>query len=360
LYAALAAARQGWEVDLFERRRVGEGIVCGECIFDALGVLERPSGGVLRDVTVIVLQAFQAYRFPAGRYRRLWMMDRAAWQRDLARQAIQGGVVLREGQRVAPRDIPRLCERYDGVIDGSGAPSVASRAFGFARSYLEGCLLAYQVVLEGDFSSLSPAIKAAFLPDLPHEVMPGYSWVFPRDEATANVGVGCFRPGNGRFPVDLKGLLREVLRREGLAGAPVLRRGGGLIPGRVLPRLAYGNLLLVGDAAGLTSPLHGGGMDMACLSGALAVQALARGLSGTEGYRARLLDCIREKEAMEAVMIRKLRTLDFAGLDRLLKAAAVPDPLLRARAALEHGDLLLASWRWLRRRQEGLPPLSGG
>jgi flavin-dependent dehydrogenase len=31
LYAALAAAGQGLQVDLWEKGRVGEGIVCGEC-----------------------------------------------------------------------------------------------------------------------------------------------------------------------------------------------------------------------------------------------------------------------------------------------------------------------------------------
>ncbi len=45
LYAALAAAEKGMTADLYEKRRVGEGIVCGECIFDdvcpKIGVLER-------------------------------------------------------------------------------------------------------------------------------------------------------------------------------------------------------------------------------------------------------------------------------------------------------------------------------
>ena len=43
----------------------------------------------------------------------------------------------------------------------------------------------------------------------------------------------------------------------------------------MLDRLIYDNILLVGDAAGLTSPLHGGGIDMAVISGEEAAKSIA-------------------------------------------------------------------------------------
>ncbi|MDQ5986605.1 MAG: Thiamine thiazole synthase [Syntrophus sp. SKADARSKE-3] len=356
LYAALAAARQGMETHLFEKGQVGDGVICGECIFDSLGIMKKPGKGLLHRVDDIVLQAEHTYRLAAGRHRNLWMMDRILWQRDLAEQAVEAGVTLHEGINIRAERYRAFTEDYDWIIDASGAPSVTSRAFGFSGDYFRKFMMAYQVVVSGDFSVLLPAIKAVFLRDLPKEVMPGYYWVFPKDEGTANVGVGCSAREGHRFDVDLKTLLAGVLEREGLSGQAILKKGGGLIPARILPELVYGRVLLVGDAAGLTSPLHGGGIDLACLSGVLAVEAITNGRPGADLYRRRLIGYLREKSAMEGFVIAKMRTLRFEQWDTLLHAAAVPQNILRAKAALQHTDLLLAAWKWLRKKGRNAPP----
>jgi digeranylgeranylglycerophospholipid reductase len=284
------------------------------------------------------------------------MMDRSLWQRDLAEQAVSAGVTLHEGVNVRAEQYRAFTKDYDWIIDASGAPSVTSRAFGFSREYFKKYMMAYQVVVSGDFSALLPAIKAVFLRDLPKEVMPGYYWVFPRDAGTANVGVGCSVRAGHRFDTDLKTLLADILEREGLSGQPILKKGGGLISACILPNLVYDRILLVGDAAGLTSPLHGGGIDLACLSGVLAVEAITKGHPGVDFYRRRLIGHLREKSAMEGLVIRKMRTLRFEQWDDLLHAAAVPQNILRARAALHHTDLLLAAWKWLRKKGKNAPP----
>src|SRR5512133_4070603 len=100
LYAALAAAGRNIRVDLFEKRKVGEGIVCGECIFDSLRIMPRPGRGLLRPVDELVLQGRHSYTFPLSRHRPLWMLDRKTWQQDLARQARDRGVVIHENAGV--------------------------------------------------------------------------------------------------------------------------------------------------------------------------------------------------------------------------------------------------------------------
>ena len=352
LYAALEAAKHGMQVDLFEKGRIGDGIICGECIFDSLGIMAEPGKGLLHPVEAIVLQAQKTYRLSVKHYRSLWMMDRAVWQRDLAEQAAARGVRIREEEPIAPSRLPSVRQAYDWVIDTSGAPSATSRAYGFAGAYFQKYMLACQVVVEGDFSSLMPAIKAVFLPELPPEARPGYYWVFPRNARVANVGVGCAAPDAGRFTIRLKELLNRVLDMEGLSDKAVVKRGGGFIPAQILPQLIYDNIVLAGDAAGLTSPLHGGGIDLACFSGVLAVSAIARGKPGVADYGNRLMDYLREKMAMEAIMIEKMRALSFPEFDDLLRAAAVRGTLIRTKAALRHPDLLLASWKWLRKRTD--------
>ena len=156
------------------------------------------------------------------------------------------GVTLSERQKVRPAHLKEMQNAYDWIIDASGGPSVTSRNYGFSNDYFPGALIAYQAVLSGDFSRLAPAIKAVFLPDLPKEAVPGYYWVFPKDHDRANVGVVCTAGYNGRLSLNLKELLREVFNREGLRHCAVAREGGGMIPTRILPRLVYDNILLVG------------------------------------------------------------------------------------------------------------------
>ncbi len=70
LYAALTAARQNIQVDLFEKRKIGEGII------DSLGIMAQPGKGLLHPVQESILQEQGQYVFPLGRYRNLWMLDR--------------------------------------------------------------------------------------------------------------------------------------------------------------------------------------------------------------------------------------------------------------------------------------------
>jgi len=352
LYAALAAAERGFRTDLFEKRAIGEGIVCGECIFDSLGIMSRPGRGLLHPVEEVVLNGRERHTLAIGRYRKLWMMDRGSWQEGLAEAAAARGVRLEVQTKIDPGRLRRMQRDYDWIIDASGAPSVTSRAYGFSGRYLEDGLVAYQAVLRGDFSALWPRIAVGFIPDLPPERQPGYAWIFPKDARRANCGViyTMRGPRRGGDP-DLKTLLADFLQAEGLAGTEILKTGGGIVPGRILPCLLYDRILLAGDAAGLTSPLHGGGIDLACLSGVLAVEALADGAPGAERYRPRLMGCVRRKLAVEALAIRKMRTLDFDAFDALLGGVASQSNLRRVRTALRHPALAYATLKWLFRRE---------
>jgi len=241
---------------------------------------------------------------------------------------------------------------YDWIIDASGAPCVTSRLYSFQAAYFHEYLLAYQFVLGGDFSALMPRLKFAFFEDLPARLQPAYYWVFPKDAQSANVGVVCSMRGSpGGHGPDLKKLLADVLCREGLQEYGIIEKGGGVATSRIMPRLVYDNIILAGDAAGLTSPLHGGGIDLACLSGVLAVEALADGDSGTEGYRPRLMGYVRRKLAVEALAIRKMRTLDFDAFDALLGGVCSRSNLRRAATALRHPALALATLKWLLHRE---------
>ena len=136
--------------------------------------------------------------------------------------------------------------------------------------------------------------------------------------------------------------------------ATVLSRGGGLIPASILPDLVHENIILVGDAAGLTSPLHGGGIDLACISGVLAVEAIIKGKQSVAAYRDNLLALMKDKITLETLIIKKMRRLSFGDFDDLLQAATVRKPWIRMKVSFRHPDLLIAAWRWLRRKSRDL------
>ena len=93
---------------------------------------------------------------------------------------------------------------------------------------------------------------------------PGYiGWVVPGVGIT-QVGLAVHRDARADMP-------RFVARIDplfGLAGRPVLDKRGGVIPiGGLLRRFHTDRALLIGDAAGMVSPLTAGGIHNAYCSG---------------------------------------------------------------------------------------------
>ncbi|MBN1381875.1 MAG: NAD(P)/FAD-dependent oxidoreductase [Deltaproteobacteria bacterium] len=355
LYAALAAVKQNISVDLYEKKQVGEGICCGECLFDSLGIMPQLGEGLLHPVREVILKGRDHYGINMSRRRKLWMLDRKTWQQGLAKQAVAQGICLFEQTEITPDRLLAMQKDYDWIIDGSGAPSITSRAYHFSREYFRDYMAAYQVVLKGDFSALWPRIKVGFISDLPAELQAGYYWIFPKDERHANTGVVCtVHEIQDKERLQLKKRLANVLIDEKLTGAEIIESGGGMASVRILPRLVFDNIILIGDAAGLTSPLHGGGIDMACFSGALAVSFLTDGSQDVGEYQKSLTASLEDKLNLEATAVQKMKALNFCDFDKLLAGVTSQRNTIRAKTALRHPDLLYATYRWLEKKVE--PP----
>ncbi len=340
LTASLELLRQGHAVTLYERGGIGENICCGECLFDSFGLLGSPPPAVSSPVRRLLFRIEREHERPLRNFERLWMVDRSCWQRDLARQAVELGLHLRENTPVRAAELQELAGRYDYVVDASGAPSVTSAAYGFAGEYLDGCSVAVQQVVRGNFADLRGALKVGFLPEIY-----GYYWIFPKDDRLANVGVGLHISAVRRGR-NLWALLAEVLAREGLEGAQVMKRGGGILPAQIVSHAVRGNILLVGEAAGLTSPLHGEGMDLACVSARLAAQAIVAGETGH--YDAKLRELVAAKWRKERMIVDYWQSLKFHQFDNLVRAICTEDKWLFARTTLKSPALMQHAWQWLR------------
>jgi len=315
LFAAAEAAGKGLDVTLMEKGKIGENIRCAEGFFDVLKLLGKPSAGVRFKVETIVFEALSTYKFDS-RCLNLWMIDRSTWQKELSERAALKGVKIMENSPVSPQDLQNLKTKYDFIIDASGAPPVTSRLLGFYGFYGQNSGKTIQYLVEGDFSHLANSIKVGLLPDFW-----GYYWVFPKgkDEhgsQTANVGIGNFAPD---FRTGLRDMLKDVLKKEKLDNEnyKVIKKLGGICPTLMPDRLVYDNIMLVGDAAGLTSPLHGGGIDMAVLSGMACAKALPE---NPGSYETNLRNLLFRRLYFEHMLVRAWRKRNLEHVDKILSA----------------------------------------
>lgn len=104
----------------------------------------------------------------------------------------------------------------------------------------------------------------------------GWAWVFPKKN-TLNVGIGSFNPTN------LKPKLDAFVKKIGLNKNKILEVNGGLIPLHgPISQIYKDNVLFVGDAAGHTNPVSGGGIPASMFDGKLAAEVVADELSNSK------------------------------------------------------------------------------
>ena len=118
-------------------------------------------------------------------------------------------------------------------------------------------------------------------------LLPGYGWIFPCGDGTANLGLGILNSSAAFQNIDYKDSMRRWLANtdpalgfteENLVGGPI--RSAALPMGfNRKPHYTRG-VLLVGDAGGMVNPFNGEGIDYALEAGHMAaetaIQALAR------------------------------------------------------------------------------------
>ena len=197
--------------------------------------------------------------------------DTADLLRWLAREARRGGARMLFGTRFEG------AERVDGgfrltghniqaryILGADGARSRVARHFGLGRNtrFLAG--------LEREYEDL--AYDKRFLHCfLDSRLAPGYlAWVAP-GPGVDQVGLAA---SFGARP-DLEGFLACTERIFGFERGRVVERRAGRIPsGGLVDPIAAPGIMLVGDAAGMVSPMTGGGIRLAFHFGRRAAQAI--------------------------------------------------------------------------------------
>lgn len=104
----------------------------------------------------------------------------------------------------------------------------------------------------------------------------GYAWIYPTGDDSAKVGVGVTGAKSPRT------CLETFIRRSGAAdrldGWVIEYITGTLPVGGLREKLCFGNVLLVGDSAGMADPITGAGINNAMLAGEIAGNTITEAL----------------------------------------------------------------------------------
>jgi flavin-dependent dehydrogenase len=270
--------------------------------------------------------------------------DTAGVLRWMAQEAERAGATLMYGRKFTGATeyergiaMPELDLHARYLIGADGAKSRVAEQFGLSQNtrFLAG------MELECEPLGVDHRFLHCFADS---RIAPGYiAWVVPGVNGT-QIGVAARRP----VKPDLHALLERVRGLCDLKDIRVVERRSGLIPtGGTLHNIGRGRVMLIGDAAGMVSPVTGGGIYTALHFGRRAAQLVSDWLCDLGPHPVALL----KREAPQFRLKRLMRAaLDLAPPNMLINAMLMTAPAralaqrlyFHARAG-DGGDF--AAWR---------------
>ncbi|MCX6771035.1 MAG: NAD(P)/FAD-dependent oxidoreductase [Candidatus Micrarchaeota archaeon] len=287
-YAALTAAKAGVSVVVLEEHEaIGQPVHCGECLSQAackrLGIT-LPDEAISREVKGIRLifpDKTASFITEPG-----YTLEKDKFEQWLSLEATKAGAAYKLKSRVA------ALEREEGgwhvtttageyfarlIIDASGVDSAASKLLNFNPPQKTVVGLQYemeQVDVEGEMMDFLLWPRLA-----PH----GYLWVIPKKDGRSNVGLVTNDAPRTRE------LLEKFVDEYGLKEKKRNKAFGGRIPaGGPVAKTFDDGIMLIGDAAGFTSPMFEGGTSLSMTSGKFAAEVAAEALKKNDVSKAAL------------------------------------------------------------------------
>lgn len=274
---AINTAKNGLKTLVFEEHKtIGEPVHCGECLSGL--ALERQKLVLPEKVISKKVKGVRII-FPNNKSHLVTepgvVLEKHLFEQWLAKKAVQEGAEILLDHKVL--DLKKEGTKWNLktnhgeieakiVIDASGVQSVVSQKTGL-NSRFES-VVGIQHEIEGIPND--GYLDFHLWPDLAPE---GYCWAIPKSNNRANVGLVTNQKNKA------KEFCNEFIERKGWQEKTVVKTFGGLIPasGPVKKTFSDG-LLLIGDAAGFTSPMFEGGTQLGLQSGRFAAQAAVKAI----------------------------------------------------------------------------------
>ncbi|HEV8594649.1 MAG TPA: NAD(P)/FAD-dependent oxidoreductase, partial [Thermoplasmata archaeon] len=347
-YAAAGGART---LLIEKRQEIGSPVRCGEGIarhfldecaiaFDKKWVAQEVSGAKVISPNGSAFKIDERY---AGNEVGL-VLERDAFDKALAKDAAKAGSdiwvktsavgLMRDNGTVTGVRVKRLNEEFNieagCVVAADGFESQVGRWAGIKTLMKMADITG---TLQYRLTNIDPDA------DFPHycefylgnDVAPaGYIWVFPKDECTANVGIGVSLD-RLKTKMDIK-----VYLDRWIANDPRMKRAqfldmvtGGVSTSPPIPETVGNGIAVVGDAARMIDPITGGGIGNGCRAGRILGEVLAACTEAGDfskaalqpyekGWRAEL-----EEQLWRNWMAKnKLTTLSDATFDKIISTLA--------------------------------------
>ena len=287
--AAIAGARGGASVLVFDKAPYGRDKVCGD------GLTPR-AVGALNELKIDLEDAHRidGLRMIAGKKIReldwpktaRFPAHGAVWPRrrldaaliDAATEA--GAEVIWETEALPIIDGGRVTGvtaggrqyRADMVVVAAGAPGQVARMLGAERDRDEPFGIAIRTYAETPRHADRHLEACLTLRDEHGTAVPGYGWMFPAGDGTVNIGVGALSTMKNFKKLNLNNLLasyRTLVEPTWHIGPNLERPRAWRLPMSAQKRHGPG-WVAIGDAAGLVNPMNGEGIDYGLESGILA------------------------------------------------------------------------------------------
>ncbi len=271
LEAAKRMQQRGWKTALVEEHpTVGDPVACTGLI-SASGVAEL---GIRKEVEEVLMNKVHGAQIFSHNHEMIeikksetvaYVVDRAGFDRVLAREAVEAGVELKTGTRMIDIRNETVFLEHRGrgellkskvVVGADGVNSRTRKIMGINTTAAD-FVHAYQVDATGKFN---PHFVQLFFGDYAKNF---FAWIVPESETRARVGLAST---SGNIRKDF-----NVFASEKNLGTEFCDMCSSLIPiGEPLKTVAKDNMLLVGDAAYQTKATSGGGIVTGMLAGRIA------------------------------------------------------------------------------------------
>ena len=210
------------------------------------------------------------------------LMDSTMFMEPILENGAVAGIVAKRGSE-------KVELRSKVVIDASGFHGVIRKKLpqmGFEQDIAkEDIELCYREIRRVEKLPDDPNYCEIYLNQ--EKTPGGYTWIFPTSENRINVGLGVYMEGNYPSPKDL--FFKHVATRPIFKDSETLKMGGGFDPTRrPLDQLVGDGIMLIGDAASLVNPIHGGGIGPSMMSGVFAGEAILEALEKNDYSKAGL------------------------------------------------------------------------
>jgi len=289
------AAKNGAKVLMIEKRQeIGSPVRCGEGIsrswLDSVGIT-LDSKSIARQVKGAKIvspngTSFYLSEKMAGNEVGI-VIDRIFFDKLLAHDAVKAGA-----------DLMLKTSAVKLLKSGNKITGVKVKSFGETKDIKAGCVVGadgYESQVgrwAGINTILTPRdITSCFqyrLTNISHDAdycefilgsaaPGGYIWIFPKNEDTANVGIG-MQLSKLKDPGDVKKYLDRFIQKDARLrkGRPLELVSGAVSICAPIDRTIGDGILLVGDAARQIDPITGGGISNSCKAGKIAGEVLGK------------------------------------------------------------------------------------